>query len=493
MWDLKTSEPPKTQPMLHKGAISSIAYSTCGEYVAAAADNSESDPIINVWKTEDLCETIMTIPNSTSSVITCIIFYKDSKFILTGHNDGAVCMWNINTQKQEEQFSCIGSEKYSTVGSGLNENSQNGSSVTCLAFSKDGKVLIAGTRNGRLVSWNMSKKTKLRNKPLTGHYFPIAGVIFTESATSFPDSQTDKYLITVDETGMTIIRDYRTLDVIKTDGYGESDEGEDKEAELCCLGTGQDSSQSLMLVRAYTDGKIRVCSIPELEQVSVLENAHGHLTSVNYLYGRLITTAAGNDDGSGCVQIWDKGVCIEKVVCDSGITSATVMYVNHHGLLLYGCENGYIGTFLYEPQPADTDKSKNVMLKMLQQSHGCKQKRLSEASKSRISQTTLHSLKEVQEMDASEAAAATEHNGQDEKAGIAPGKELPLNNNNKMKEEGPCWVDPGVTEDNSRINNLIPPADNHQEEQPIDVTNEDAETNGQATKDTQQSSTCIIL
>ena len=406
VWDLTKSGLTRAQLPVLGGPICNIACSPCGTYIASSSSRNEHDCQVGVWRSDDIGQPLLTLEGAKSNA-TCVKFYKDSELVLTGHKDGVVRLWNTSTHEVEDEFSCVaGSEGHAgssaeedsvMAGSGTGEYSLLGPGVTNITISTDGKVLMAGTNDGTLVAWNLTKRTKKQKKIMNGHYHPIVEITFTPANNTSQHS--DKYLISADKSGTTLVRDYGTLDVIaadRHDGVGE------KGAELGCVGVGLDSTQSMRLVRWYSSGKIEVCSIPDLEPVSVIKQ-DGNLTSVNYLHGRLITTAC-DGDGSGCVQIWDRGVCTQRIVTDCGITSAVTMYVNRNGILVYGCEDGCVGMFLYTPH---TDNERHIVLDVMEQSSPAtvtpvtahNHTLLSAVSKSRISQTTLHSLKEVLETD----------------------------------------------------------------------------------------------
>ena len=372
-WDLTRAIQQSPQILPHTDSINNIAYSPCGEYMIASSNNG-STPAISVWKADDLMQPVSII-EGLSSHVTCLRFYGNSNRILSGHMDGIVRLWNMGTMTVENQY----------LDGDLSFEGSN-SAVTSFAISNDQKVLMVGLHNGNVIGINMTKNHthKVLDKR---HHASIVSVMFTPTTPN-------KYLITADKKGAIIVRNYKTLDIIKLDNN-------EKGAELSCMCVGQDSTHSMLLGLAYRNGIIEISSLPKLEQVSVLEYHYGYATSINYYNDKLITTVKC-DDGSGCVQVWDKKACLDKVACDAGITSVAMTTINGHGIMAYGCENGYIGMFLYNPLD---NCNKHVLLGVLSQQQSVRQitpeqrrpNSLSENSKSRISQTTLQSLKEQEE------------------------------------------------------------------------------------------------
>ena len=450
IWDLKKSE--HLQSLSNGGAILDVTCSPNGDCIATLCEQKDDTVIVNLSKADDLTQPFATLKRIDSRVIS-VKFYNDSDSLFTAHEDGIVRLWDTKTREVTDEFPCKGS------GTGSNIDPMGSSAVTCITISDNHKVLIAGTGDGRLVMWNLTNKTKLQSKTAPNdHDRSIIKIIITPGSV--------KYLISSDASGTTVVRDYTTLEVISFDRR-------EKGVELCCLGVGLDYNRNMMLARAYIDGKIRVSSVPALEHIWVLDSGghvtcgNGHVTSVNYLCGVLIATHR-HDDRSGCVQIWDKGTCLYSCVTDSGITSAIVTRINGHGVILYGDQEGYVGTHLYN---ATSHLDNDVTLSLLRQASMAtvttvttnNQRKLSDVSRARISQTTLQSLKEVEETTI---------------------EDTPL----QGREAGPEWE--GPTED------ATPSTKEEEVVQSECPMNEDKIINDDKGNDTIQqpsSSTCIIL
>ncbi len=444
IWDMAIVKHKTHQVSVHTDSINSITYSPSADCIATSS-NKGVTAVISVWKVDDLIQP-MTVMEGIPSSLNCILFYSSSNQLLSGHSDGIVRLWNIDTLRVEEEYCCMGRlNGYIPFGGVSNDIVDT--SVMCLAVSNDNKVLMVGLDNGDVIGWSIAKKT---HKVLDKHHAtPIISVIFSP-----PTSGPNKYLITADKSGTTVVRDYRSLSIVTTDGN-------DKGVELCCVGVGQDSSHLMILTRAYNNGNILVSSLPDLKQFYIFQSGYVNITSMNYYNDRLITAAICNNDKSGCILVWNKEACIDKVICDSGITSVAMTTINGHGVIMYGCIDGYIGSFLYNPPNSGNE---NMLLELLTRSPSQPSQHiphhhntLSEISKSKISQTTLQSVQEKQEAEQEEEI--------------------------QIKETTPTQSD---TEDQPTINS--------REEQPS-VVNEETISNG-GTSDTERkppSSSCVLL
>ena len=465
IWNLKHPHPHLDTSPVHKNAIACLTYSSCGGFIASASNSSSNGTlsIINIWQSDDLMKPISVIEGIKSPVL-CLVFCKDKKFIFSGHEDGFIRIWNTQTQKMEKEFLSKRSSRdgFSTV---------EDSSVRSLALSSDNKVLIAGVKDGRVIVWNV-KDLKNVKKIVTfyEHGHPIVSVLFTPALFSLRN----QYFVGADNSGLILVRDYLTSANVS------STQPEDvNEAELCCLEVGQNHTRSVVLGIGYSDGKIAVCSIPNLEPISVLKSNYGSITSIGFLQGQecFISTT-----GSGCVQLWDKYHCVERVTSDIGITTGRVNPIGHLSVFSYGCKNGYIGTFWCN---VDTHhKSENMILKMLNQTSPVGSgilKSQSSVIKGKASQSTLHSLKEDQE---------TERNQEEEhKGGNGEFKNVPLSSETASSERD-------VEAEN------IPPNHEHNDSKnstTLEVSLEDSKIKTSDKKpegerpELQQSSTCVIL
>lgn len=356
VWDLEKSE---TQPgaqvtFINTGRVCATTTSQCGKYIGTAYENGRGTvsrrngnvPTIIVWQLSDLTKPYILLEAPTCCTITGLKFFKSNQLV-SSHVDGIVRFWNIDTRQIEDEFSCMGSgqEEYSHTGSG------DVPVITCFGISSDCKVLSVGTEDGQITTWNMERKLKISRK-LDGHTHPIVSILFVPALL-----KASKYIITGDKRGSIIVREYKTLDIIESIDQLEDRNG----TELRCLEVGEDMNETWLLGGAYSDGSVEIWSVPNLQRVTSFRLNEGFVSSIGFIQNKIVTTV-NRDDNCGCVQIWDEDICIGMVNTDSGITTAMVKPIEPRGvgLVIYGCEDGYTGVYLYDPY-ARNNKEKHVM------------------------------------------------------------------------------------------------------------------------------------
>ncbi len=83
----------------------------------------------------------------SSDVVTCLDFSKDGKLLLTGGNDGISTLWNLETM-----------EKISTL------RIHNGAAVIYAAFTNNDREIITATSNNMVYTWSMESPLELYKK-----------------------------------------------------------------------------------------------------------------------------------------------------------------------------------------------------------------------------------------------------------------------------------------------------------------------------------------
>jgi len=140
IWDLSTYKIVATLKG-HTEKISSVAWSSAGNYVAAASfDNTVLLSNIAKKKVDTL--------QGNSGAIYSITFSPDEKYLATGSEDNTIQIWNTARAK-------------------LFLNLKQDSSVYSVAWSPDGKSLAAGHGDGTIKIWNATSWDK--NRILHGH------------------------------------------------------------------------------------------------------------------------------------------------------------------------------------------------------------------------------------------------------------------------------------------------------------------------------------
>jgi WD40 repeat protein len=102
------------------GAILNVAISTDGTYLATSPNRYN----IQIWDLERH-EFIYRIPTSFTGAVNRLVFAPDSGVLASGHYDGMVRLWDLNTSELLLEF-------------------DTGAVVESLAFSPDGLILASG-------------------------------------------------------------------------------------------------------------------------------------------------------------------------------------------------------------------------------------------------------------------------------------------------------------------------------------------------------------
>jgi WD40 repeat protein len=111
-WSLNTS--------MDAGAILNVAISADGIYLATSPNRYN----IQIWDLERH-EFIYRIPTSFTGAVNRLVFAPDSGVLASGHYDGMVRLWDLNTSELLLEF-------------------DTGAVVESLAFSPDGQILASG-------------------------------------------------------------------------------------------------------------------------------------------------------------------------------------------------------------------------------------------------------------------------------------------------------------------------------------------------------------
>jgi len=116
----------------HEAAVTSIAYSSSGDLLAAGLENGT----MHIWDT-GTGEEVVSPMRSSDNFITSIAFAPDSQLLACGARNGAVSVWNVTTGRL-----C------------LRRPTSHSYAVNFLAFSPDGK-LVASSSWSTVGLWNV--------------------------------------------------------------------------------------------------------------------------------------------------------------------------------------------------------------------------------------------------------------------------------------------------------------------------------------------------
>lgn len=102
-----------------------------------------------------------------------LLFSHDGKWIVTGHDGGAIRVWSLDTWRVVQEFQCC-----------------NRTWIRALALSPDGETLAIGAQSGQVVLWNMGAR---RAQPADGDSRLLGGHLYGVSALAF--EPTGQYLL----------------------------------------------------------------------------------------------------------------------------------------------------------------------------------------------------------------------------------------------------------------------------------------------------------
>ncbi len=147
LWNLSTGELIHTFTG-HRSAVIDVAFSPDGKTLASASNHEFFDGSIKLWDVankqfkQSLGNTLVALRTS------CLAFSPDEQTIANGHigttlMGGTIDIWNLRRSRIEK-----------TLWGHVWE-------VNCLAFSKDGRILVSGSLDGAVKIWNWHRKELL--------------------------------------------------------------------------------------------------------------------------------------------------------------------------------------------------------------------------------------------------------------------------------------------------------------------------------------------
>ncbi|MBE9094630.1 CHAT domain-containing protein [Tychonema sp. LEGE 07203] len=147
LWNLSTGELLHTFTG-HSSAVIDVAFSPDGKTLASASNHEFFDGSIKLWDVankqfkQSLGNTLLALRTS------CLAFSPDEQTLANGHigttlMGGTIDIWNLRRSKIEK-----------TLWGHVWE-------VNCLAFSKDGRILVSGGLDGAVKIWNWHRKELL--------------------------------------------------------------------------------------------------------------------------------------------------------------------------------------------------------------------------------------------------------------------------------------------------------------------------------------------
>lgn len=176
-------------PLANHFFVPPITFSSDGRYLALGGSVGPAvdycpQPVcsgrLHVW---DLRTGQRIFANESAVArVMSIVFSHDSHYLITGHADGTVLVWNVSDFQVVSRYSCC-----------------SGTWIRALALSPDETVLAIGAQGGQLVLWNVADDIKRRSavhvsRSFAGHYYGISSLVFDTSGESLISSADDQHV-----------------------------------------------------------------------------------------------------------------------------------------------------------------------------------------------------------------------------------------------------------------------------------------------------------
>src|SRR5262249_48508182 len=163
LWDLSTGQ-EKQRFRGHRGEVRSLNFAPGGKALISAG----ADQTFRVWDVTSGKE-IRRLDWNLKGRISSTATSADGRLVAAGDGDsGDVLVWDLRSGGQKFVFTF----------------DKNESTLKCLAFSPDGKLLAAGTSDGPLYVWDMTtgkERHKLKHSEVTSLAFAPDGRMFVSA------------------------------------------------------------------------------------------------------------------------------------------------------------------------------------------------------------------------------------------------------------------------------------------------------------------------
>ena len=179
-------------PLANHFFVPPIAFSADGRYLALggsvgpAVDDCRPPRCqgrLHVWDLRTGQRVLAS--DSKFARVMSLAFARDGGFIVTGHADGSVVVWNTRTFAVARRFTCC-----------------SGTWIRALALSPDEKTLAIGAQSGELVLWDIAEGLTDRavassvsvSRTLAGHLFGVSSLTFDAAGQYLLSSADDQHV-----------------------------------------------------------------------------------------------------------------------------------------------------------------------------------------------------------------------------------------------------------------------------------------------------------
>ena len=121
-----------------------------------------------------------------SSGVNAVAFSPDGRTLVSGHDNGAIAVWDTATGKK---LTVLGGAPVQMFSAG----SPTQNAMNSVAFSPDGKVLASGSRDAEIIIWDVSTWRKLIT--FKGVYAPVNSVAFSPDGRMLASAGNDAAVI----------------------------------------------------------------------------------------------------------------------------------------------------------------------------------------------------------------------------------------------------------------------------------------------------------